>query len=795
VSSTEARRQAAARYIPRGVAVIPVPNGKKKPGLPGWQDLRLTAEDVPRYWTNGQNIGVLNGEPSGWRVCVDQDVSEAGEIAGRFLLPTLTSGRKSRPHSHWWYTAPGAPTEKFKDVDGTMLLELRSTGCQTIVAPSIHPSGDRYVWHGKSGLKMAHIGAAELKRHLRELATAVLIARHLPKLRDESTGEGGGRHDYALALSGFLLRPGRLEEALVKRILKAAWDAKGWRGEREKREAHSDLEGIVRDTAGNLARGEPVVGGPTLEEMEPGMVRQLRKYWGWHREEEKEEEPSAYERVGYQRNGHPDGAGPIGTLLSEVVPERVRWLWEGRIALGKLNLVDGDPGTGKSAATTDLAARVSVGKPRPEGSRCEGGGVVILSAEDGLADTIRPRFDAAGGDPSRAVAVSTVPDAEGNERQIAIPDDLHVIETAIERVGALLVVIDPLMAFLSGEVNSHRDQDVRRTLAPLARLAERTRAAIVVVRHLNKGTGGNALYRGGGSIGIVGAARSGLLIAKHPEDDGRRVLASIKSNLAPPAPSLVFGLSSTESGAVRVDWKGESNLDAAALLSAPTDHEERSALSEAQEFLREVLSGGPQAASDVKREADSAGIAKRTLDRARQSLDVVSEREGEPGKRGGGKWYWRLPEIKAANPKGWHSKSVADRADGENSAYLSQESSPGLRLPNTEDVNDASGLGNLNRPSSAEPRLGEPAVVEELRTRSGDRLTSQEVRELFSRAPGWLRDQTEHCRRHGAPKPQVEALAAAVAAHLSEDPTRGREVLAAVEAQFHALGCGCEECS
>jgi hypothetical protein len=254
------------------------------------------------------------------------------------------------------------------------------------------------------------------------------------------------------------------------------------------------------------------------------------------------------------------------------------------------------------------------------------GGVVILSAEDGLADTIRPRFDAAGGDPARAIALSTIPDAEGNERQIAIPDDLHVIEAAIERVGAVLVVIDPLMAFLSGEVNSHRDQDVRRALAPLARLAERTGAAVAVVRHLNKASGGNALYRGGGSIGIVGAARSGLLIAKHPEDDGRRVLASIKSNLAPPAPSLVFGLASTESGAVRVDWKGESNLDAAALLSAPTDHEERSALSEAQEFLREVLADGPLPASDVKQEADSAGIAKRTLDRARPSLGVVSER-------------------------------------------------------------------------------------------------------------------------------------------------------------------------
>jgi RecA-family ATPase len=327
-----------------------------------------------------------------------------------------------------------------------------------------------------------------------------------------------------------------------------------------------------------------------------------------------------------KRNGHESVSaltdGEYGVLLSEVVPERVRWLWDGRIALEKLNLVDGDPGTGKSAAMTDLTGRVSVGKPWPDGAECEAGGVVILSAEDGLADTIRPRFDAAGGDPSKAVAVSTVPDGDGNERQIAIPDDLHVIEAAIERVGAVLVVIDPLMAFLSGEINSHRDQDVRRALAPLARLAERTGAAVAVVRHLNKASGGNALYRGGGSIGIVGAARSALLVAKHPEDDGRRVLASIKSNLAAPAPSLVFDLEPAENGAVRVDWKGESTLDASALLSAPTDHEERSAAQEAQDFLRDALSDGPEPVADLRKQSGEAGISWRTVERAKASLRV-----------------------------------------------------------------------------------------------------------------------------------------------------------------------------
>ena len=127
-----------------------------------WLNLRLTPEDIPDYWDNGQNIGLLCGELSGWRVDVDLDVPEGVSIAGRFLVPTLTSGRRNKPHSHWWYLAPGAKTTKFKDVDGTMLLELRSTGCQTLVEPSRHPSGDKYIWHRESGFKPVEMDAAEL---------------------------------------------------------------------------------------------------------------------------------------------------------------------------------------------------------------------------------------------------------------------------------------------------------------------------------------------------------------------------------------------------------------------------------------------------------------------------------------------------------------------------------------------------------------------------------------------------------------------------------------------------------
>jgi hypothetical protein len=336
----------------------------------------------------------------------------------------------------------------------------------------------------------------------------------------------------------------------------------------------------------------------------------------------------------------------IGRLLSSVEPEDVSWLWPSWLALGKLALVDGDPGLGKSAMTLDLAARVSAGKTFPDGAPCEPAGVVLLSAEDGLADTIRPRLDAAGADTTRILALATVPDEDGHDRLLSIPEDLGLIEKGIRRMGARLVVVDPLMAFLSGETNSHRDQDVRRALAPLAGLAERTGSSVLVVRHLNKGTANNPLYRGGGSIGIIGAARMAFVVGKDPQDENRRVLASTKNNLAKPAASLLFSLEEAARGAVRVLWHGETEISAKDLLATPQDEEKADARSEAVEFLNDVLADGPLSAKQVVQEADDAGIAEKTLRRAQKLLGVMAYRESTPGeKRGSGRWVWKLPMV------------------------------------------------------------------------------------------------------------------------------------------------------
>ena len=356
----------------------------------------------------------------------------------------------------------------------------------------------------------------------------------------------------------------------------------------------------------------------------------------------------------------------VGILLADVQPEDVQWLWQGRIPLGKICLLDGDPGLGKSTVTLDLAARVSTGMEMPDRTPGVAGGVVLLSAEDGLADTVRPRLLVHGADLTKILALQQV-GAGDDQRLVALPEDLPSLREAIERVGAKLVVIDPLMAFLGAKVNSHHDQDVRRALAAMAALAQDTGAATVIVRHLNKNAGGNPLYRGGGSIGIIGAARAGLLVARHPQIESQRVLALTKSNLAREAASLEFILDDI-GGTPRVRWLGESEFTAADLLAQ--EHASgggRGTRDEEKEFLAEMLAGGESVSVQrVMQEAVDAGFSRHSIERAAKDLGIVKRKVGRPGQQGQ-QWTWALPPEggheapKAATPGEWRSSGEVAR--------------------------------------------------------------------------------------------------------------------------------------
>jgi hypothetical protein len=341
---------------------------------------------------------------------------------------------------------------------------------------------------------------------------------------------------------------------------------------------------------------------------------------------------------------------PQVVRLAGVKPERVDWLWPGYLPLGKVATLDGDPDLGKSVITLDLAARVSTGSPMPDGADPVKGAVLLLSAEDGLADTIRPRLDAAGGDPDRVITITGVTDYDLDgkiiNRAVELPRDLPHVEQVITRAEVVLVVVDVLMAYLSGTVNAHRDQDVRRALHPLASMADRTGCCVLVIRHLNKSGGQHAIYRGGGSIGIVGASRAAFMVGADPDDSTgqTRVLAPVKTNLAERPPSLAYRLvPDVLHGCVRVDWQGTTERRAADLLAADDDEarDEKTAAGEAADWLIGFLrdQGAEARSADIKKAARGAGIPERTLQRGRVKARVRIATSGFPATS-----VWRLPD-------------------------------------------------------------------------------------------------------------------------------------------------------
>jgi hypothetical protein len=375
-------------------------------------------------------------------------------------------------------------------------------------------------------------------------------------------------------------------------------------------------------------------------------------------------------------NGGPDGAA-VTVPYTDIKREPVRWLWPERVPLGMPSMIVGDPGLGKSLLTCDLAAQLSR----------EGAATLLLTAEDSPAATVRPRLEAAGAD--LALVHNATLRREGVDEGFAFPDDVDKLDERVCATGAKLVVIDPLMAHLPAQVNSWRDQSVRSALAPLYRMATERGCAVVIVLHLNKARGGDPLHRVGGSIGIPGAVRSALLLARDPDDpDGerghRRVLAHIKCNVAPLATSLSYEIEPVllpgddRVATARLRELGESEHSGHDLLNAPTDPEHRSALDEAIEFIEAELGEGEREARQVQSEARAAGISDMTLKRARRQLGVESDRVGEGGRRGGGHWVWRLP-IKGVSVKGVSPISDLDPLNQNPHSNAENERSEALR--------------------------------------------------------------------------------------------------------------------
>ncbi len=330
---------------------------------------------------------------------------------------------------------------------------------------------------------------------------------------------------------------------------------------------------------------------------------------------------------------------PEVVLLADVRPEKIAWLWPGRLPRGKFVVLIGDPGVGKSTICVDIMARVTRGGDWPDGGQASQGTAVLLTAEDGLADTVRPRMDAAGGDPSRVCVLRSMKD-QGGRRMFSIGSDLADLERLVHEHHASLVVVDPVSAYL-GKVDSFRDSDIRMLLAPLAEMAERTGTTVVGVMHLNKKEQKQIINRAQGSIAFVASARAVFGVVKDKDVPGRVLFLSIKMNVGKEPSGLSYRFQEAENGTVRLAWDPAPvhvTADDAFAVPPPEDKSERD---RAEEFLRELLADGRVPSKVVVAVAEKAGIAQRTLWRAKDRIGVKASRAG--GVASGGEWGWTLP--------------------------------------------------------------------------------------------------------------------------------------------------------
>ncbi len=601
---------AASAYLQYGMQPVPVPLGEKAPKV-AWPNFQCAQATISNQFAGSANIAIKLGEPSGGVVDVDLDTPEAAALAPHFLSETkCVFGRQSKPASHHVYRAIG-PVSSLKRqaiVGGSsaVLLELRSTNLLTIFPPSVHPSGEKVRFEdGKAGIPTP-VAAEDLTRRVSLLAAAALIARVWPEKK-------GFRHDLAMALAGGMLRM-KLPEDLTKQIIvRAATVAKD--------EEAAARGKVVGTTLNKIKQGEKVTGWPSVAELLDEIGSHVvKKCIAW-----------------LEAAGYPAAPETITTptmmlntqLVSEIQAKPIKWLWLGWIASGAVSVLDGDPGMGKSTIGLHLAACISAGGVFPDGTKCTAASVLILSGEDSAASTIKPRLAAAKADLTKIRLIWGVKDKNGVESMFSIPEHISAIRKEIVDTGAKFVLIDPFVICLSSTVHVHNDQQVRQALMPLAQIAEETGAAFLTVRHLNKQDGKKALYRGGGSIGIIGAARTAMVVGADPLDANYRILAVSKSNIGPVPPSWrykIVGCSYPDGDTTidtnAVEWLGPADISADQLVSEGVE-QKTSAVGEAKDFLTDTLKDGPMMVAEVAKLAQAEGISIGTLRRAMKKLGIV----------------------------------------------------------------------------------------------------------------------------------------------------------------------------
>lgn len=619
-----------------------------------YQERLPTEKEVNEWWRVGcnSNVGVAMGPVCGL-VGVDPD-GPAGEAklqemsggdlpdtlefstpgGGRRLLYAIPEGANFRPT----YVALGKKEE----------LRFLAHGAQTVMPPSRHVSGGRYAW------KPGH-GPDE-----RDAAPAPeWLVTHLSPSNRQPTATKTG------LVEGELIEEGRRNALLTS--LAGTMRSRGF--------------SAVAIAAALLAEnGERC--DPPLAEFEVNSITASVARYAPGRPE-----------IQYTRGGTPDVGFSLGlTSMTDLRPQPLRWLVPGYLPLGKLVLLAGNGGHGKSTVTLHIAAALSLGR-RPFGlhvDRTEPCSTLLVSCEDDYEDTILPRLMSAGADLSRIFRVDGIKDKDGKMTPFSLAH-YEAIEAELKnRPDVKLIVVDPAGAFVGRSgIDDHKDSELRALLGPLTELAARQGVTILIVKHLSKGTTARAVDKVGGSTGYVNAVRAAFLIAPDPDDDSRKFLMPIKFNLGAKPGAIAYRLSSLgleEQAPIigscdhlgdedktrlaaqlfRVDWLGIVDADADTVMSSngSGNHKEEKKSGkqeEAADWLLDFLSAGPKPSEEIMVAGKTAGISRERLFGAKKHLNgaVAARKKGY----GAGKWEWELTNPAPA-PDASDASDSSDPSDG-----------------------------------------------------------------------------------------------------------------------------------
>jgi hypothetical protein len=469
---------------------------------------------------------------------------------------------------HFCYTAPDFEVKSDADVGGIPGLDVRGEGGYVIAPGSPHQSGKRYTVMDPT------VDPQPLPSKLYDF-----LKEHCSKdsERPSDNGQQTGRNTAITKEVGRLFAQGLSED-------------------RVREEAH----------AYNVNTYDPPLPSDEVETS----VRSIAKAEASKKAQREATKPNRPVKV---------------VCIADVQQENLRWMWERRIPYGKVSLIQGDPGLGKSMITLAIAAAVTRGKTLPEGPALDTGNVLVLACEDGVADTIKPRFVKAGGDEQRffvALGVGT-----DGEDALSLPNDIPELKKIMVEKQIALLIIDPLSAYVAGKIDSYKDADMRRLLTPLSKLAEETGAAIIAIRHLNKGTG-SALQRGLGSVATGAAARSVLHVAEDPVDESWRILVGVKTNVSGLAKSLRFRVLDTG----QIEWGGFVDYTAKDLVAQPLQNDQSKG-SEIDAIITKCLASGPKPKKDVMDAMSDAGLTvdERTVRRHILNVGGTLEADGKTG--------------------------------------------------------------------------------------------------------------------------------------------------------------------